>query len=82
MKVKSIAECSVEQSAILSTVIKLPVVIKTFVLPIFSGRFTQVLLYKSNYMIKCLHTETCACAQRLYLQNLAEKKKFYIKTLL
>ena len=41
MKVKSIEE---EHSAILSTFIKLPFVIKTFVLSIFSDRFTQVLL--------------------------------------
>ena len=33
-----------EHSAILSTVIKLQFVIKIFVLSIFSGRFTQVLL--------------------------------------
>ena len=32
-------------SAILSTFIKLPIVIKIFVLSIISGRFTQVLLY-------------------------------------
>ena len=41
MQVKSIAECS----AILSTFIKLPFVIKIFVLSFFGGRFTQVLLY-------------------------------------
>ena len=34
-----------EHSAILSTFIKLPIVIKIFVLSILSGRFTQVLLY-------------------------------------
>ena len=34
-----------EYSAILSTFIKLPFVIKIFVLSIFSGRFTLVLLY-------------------------------------
>ena len=34
-----------EHSAILLTFIKLPFVIKIFVLSIFSGRFTQVLLY-------------------------------------
>ena len=34
-----------EHSAILLTVIKLPVVMKVFVLSILSGRFTQVLLY-------------------------------------
>ena len=33
-----------EHSAILSTFIKLPFVIKIFVLSIFSGRFTQILL--------------------------------------
>ena len=35
MQVKSIAECSREHSAILSTFIKLPFVLKTFVLSIF-----------------------------------------------
>ena len=34
-----------EHSAILSTFIKLPFVIKTFVLSFLSGRFTQVKLY-------------------------------------
>ena len=43
MQVKSIAEC--EHFAILSTFIKVPVVIKIFVLSILSGHFTQVLLY-------------------------------------
>ena len=39
-----------EHSAILSTSIKLPFVIKIFVLSIYSGRFTKVLLYwKSLY---------------------------------
>ena len=38
-----------ECSAILLTFIKLPVVIKTFVLPILSDRFTQVLLYFQNW---------------------------------
>ena len=45
MQVKSVAECSKEHSAILSTFIKLPFVFKTFVLSILSGRFRQVLLY-------------------------------------
>ena len=39
MKVESIAECSNEHSAILSTFIKLPVVIKIFVLSIFEWPF-------------------------------------------
>ena len=42
---QSIAECSLEHSAILSTFIELPFVIKTFALSILSGHFTQVLLY-------------------------------------
>ena len=41
MRVKSIAEESILQS----TCIKLPFVIKIFVLSILSGRFIQVLLY-------------------------------------
>ena len=41
-----IAEC--EHSAILSTFIKLLVVIKTFVFSIFDSHFTQVLLYSMN----------------------------------
>ena len=45
MQVNSIAECSKgEHSAILSTFIKLPFVIKIFVLSNISGRLTQVLL--------------------------------------
>ena len=39
MQVKSIAECSKEHSAILLTFIKLPVVIKTFILSIFEEPF-------------------------------------------
>ena len=39
-----------EHSAIFSTFIKLPFVIKTFVMSIFNGRFTQVLLYCSLYI--------------------------------
>ena len=42
MQVKNIAEW--EHSAILSTFIKQPFVIKLFVLCILSGRFTQILL--------------------------------------
>ena len=41
MQVKNIAECSLEDSANFLTFIKLPVVIKIFVLSILSGRFTQ-----------------------------------------
>ena len=44
MQVKSIAKCLEEHSAILSIFIKLPCVIKIFVLSIFSGGFTQALL--------------------------------------
>ena len=40
-----------EHSAILSTFIKLPVVIKTFVLSFLSGRFIQVLLYAFMYVV-------------------------------
>ena len=47
-----------EHSAILSTFIKLPFVVKTFVLSIFCGPFRQVLLYaslsKSSSLNKCL----------------------------
>ena len=39
MQVKSIAECSVEHSAIFSTFIKLPIVIKMVVLSIFEWSF-------------------------------------------
>ena len=46
MQVKNIAECSKgEHSAILLTLIKLPFVIKIFVLSILSGHLRQVLLY-------------------------------------
>ena len=43
MQVKSIPECS-KHSAILPTIIKLPIVIKSFVLSILSDHFAQVLL--------------------------------------
>ena len=45
MQVKSIQR---EYSAILSTFIKLPVVIKTFVLSTFEWPFAQVLLYSAG----------------------------------
>ena len=46
MQVKYIEECSKgEHSAILLTFIKLPFVIKIFVLPFLSGRIKHVLLY-------------------------------------
>ena len=45
MQVKSIAECLKGHPAILSTFIKLPFVIKIFILSIFEGRLRQVLLY-------------------------------------
>ena len=48
MQVKSIAE--MEHSAILSTFIKLPVAIKTFVLSIFNGRFTQFTVFACLYV--------------------------------
>ena len=41
-----------EHSAKLLTFIKLPFVIKIFVLSIFSGRFTQVLLYETIMILK------------------------------
>ena len=59
MQVKSIAECSKgsilgafqgEHSAILSTFIVLPFVIKIFVLSIFEWPFSQVLLYLLTFM--------------------------------
>ena len=50
MQVNSIAECS--HSAILLTFVKLPFVIKIFVLSIFSGCLTQVLLYIKSYCHK------------------------------
>ena len=51
MQVEIIAECSKgsKHSAILSTFIKLPFVIKIFALSIVSGRFTQVLLYYTPF---------------------------------
>ena len=46
MQIKCIAECfRREHSVIRSTFIKLPVVIKTFVLSIFEGLFYTALLY-------------------------------------
>ena len=41
-----------EHSAILLTFIKLPFIIKIFVLSIFSGRFTQVLLCLLYFLVK------------------------------
>ena len=65
MQVESITECSLglnagqkyyrrEHSVILSTCIKLPLVIKIFVLSIFSGRFTQVLPYLATYRLNII----------------------------
>ena len=50
MQVKSIAECS-KHSAILMTFIKLPFVIKIFVLSIFEWPFyTGFTVYRGSYM--------------------------------
>ena len=50
-----------EHSAILSTFIKLPFVIKMFVLSIFSGGLRQVLLYYPDIELK-KHGPDCADA--------------------
>ena len=51
MQVKSIAECPKgEHSAIFSTFIKLPFVIKVFVLSIFEWPFTQILLVGAQWL--------------------------------
>ena len=64
MQVKSIAECSKgEHSAILSTFIKLPFVIKVFVLSILRGHFTQVLLYT------CISQNCCMLQSLLRLEG-------------
>ena len=57
MQVKSIAECSKgEHSAILSTFIKQPVVIKTFVLWIFEWPFyTGYIIYLGEVFHNILH---------------------------
>ena len=53
MQDKSIAECSkVEHSAILSNFIKLPFLIRIFILSFLSGRFTKVLLYRGSLLGK------------------------------
>ena len=59
-----------EHSAILSTFMKLPFVIKIFILSILSGRFTQVLLYKQkhilaihNILVLLLFKAACAAIQ-------------------
>ena len=55
MQVKSVAECSKGHSAILSTFIKLPVVIKTFVLSIFEWPFyTGFIRERSGSVVECL----------------------------
>ena len=54
MQVKSVAE-------MLSTFIKLPFVIKIYVLSIFSGRFTQVLLYRSTFYKPTYYILPCFC---------------------
>ena len=61
VQVKSIAECSKEHSAILSTFIKLPDVTKAFVLSFLSGHFTQVLLLIVSLLL--IIPDTFPCAQ-------------------
>ena len=63
MQVKSIAECSREHSAILSTFIKLPFVVKTFVLSIFEWPFyTDFTVFEQissiRYKLACWHVPT------------------------
>ena len=50
MQVKSIAECSTEHSSILSTFIKLPFVIKIFILSIFEWPFYTGF---TEYILSC-----------------------------
>ena len=53
-----------EHSSILSTFIKLPFVIKIFVLSIFlSDRLRQVLLYSSNHLPQSLHSCTIVSSE-------------------
>ena len=69
-----------EHSAILLTFIKLPVVIKTFVLSILSGRFTHVLLYMRFWYIYILKVSR-ACTSWQTRQSLhfshAEKMEWH-----
>ena len=71
-----------EHSAILSTYIKLPFVIKSFVLSILSDRFTQVLLYMytNGVQKKKYHNSSCYFGENKsdqvdWLQSL---KQFFI----
>ena len=62
MQVKSIAEC-LEHSALQSAYIKLPVVIKTFVLSIFGWPFY------TGFTVSCPHEETLALSYLLRAQR-------------
>ena len=73
MEVKSIAECSKgDHSAILSTIIKLPVVIQTSALSILSGRFKPVILY----MKSCTVEHTLIFGGYFYMGAICNKKKY------
>ena len=71
MQVKSIAECSKGHSAILSTFIKLPVVIKTFVLSIFEWPFYTGLTVLECTMYTCQKCDKASARQ--YIEK--ERKK-------
>ena len=62
MQVKSIAEC-LEHSALQSTYIKLPVVIKTFVLSIFGWPFY------TGFTVCCPHEENLGLSYPLRAQG-------------
>ena len=75
-----------EHSAILLTFIKLPFVLKIFVLSIFSGRFTQILLYvqpdaRTLYIPEHLHTVvyTSVCSKPLFKHGVTIDDVLYYK---
>ena len=76
MQVKSIAECS-KHSAILSTFIKIPVVIKIFVLSIFEWPFYTGLIV-CNIMKRYVRPDLGPnCLQMLSAENTSRQSVIY-----
>ena len=59
-----------EHSAIILNFIKLPFVIKIFVLSILSGRFTQVLLYLKRTFLANLNLQVASITTDMVLREM------------
>ena len=67
-----------EHSALLSTLIKLPVIIKIFVLSFLSGHFSQVLLYNETRKVHCAYKGSHVRISKLRYISVPEYCFYYL----